>query len=170
MIKPAIVLVPLLVLAFVIGAIACDGDDIRMPEDVVPLSVVGFILESRDDHILPQLEGEEYSAAASFLPLANSEFADTVEFLFIGVHLFNDDVSAKAVVDMLIRGKSHATIEDNNVQFFVIYDGDSGEAFAIERQGRLVIASTTVPPFEAITSDRDALCDAAVRGLEATRL
>lgn len=168
--KLTIGFISLLLLTLAIGAIGCDGDDTRMPEDVVPLSVAGFILEVRDDYILPQLEGEEYSVAASFLPLANSEFVDTVEFLFIGVHLLIDDVSAKAVVDMLTLGKSYAEIEDNNVHYFMIYDGDSGEAFAIEQQGRLVIASTTIPPFEAVTFDRDALCDAAVRGLEATRL
>ncbi len=172
--KLTIGLISLLLLALAIGAVGCTGDDTRMPEDVVPLSVAGFILESRDDYILPQLEGEEYSAAASFLPLVNSEFADTVEFLFIGVHLFDDDVSAEVVVVMLTQGKTHATmegnIEGNNVRYFVIYDGDSGEAVAIEQQGRLVIVSTTMPPFEALIFDRDALCDAAVRGLEATRL
>ena len=170
----AIVLVPLLLLALLIGGVGCGGDGATtptpLPEDVIPLTVPGFSFVEKSDHFVPMWEGEEYSAYSLFLPKVGSKFSGKVENLLVQVHLFQDDASGKVAFDVLAGGGTFSTeIQVNGTEAILSYHEDFGEAAAIQQQGKLVILSDSIPPFDATTFDEQVLKDAAIEGLKAIR-
>lgn len=180
--KFGIVLTPLLLLVLTIGAIGCatheetatlaptPGDGTKMPEVVIPLTVPGFSLVEKSDRVIPVFDGQEYSAYSFFEPKASSKFSDKVENLLVQVYLFQDDASAEAAFDALAEGGTSSTeIQVNGTRAILTYDEDFGETAAIQQQGRLVILSDSMPPFEATIFDEQILKDAAIEGLKAIR-
>ena len=143
----------------------------KAPEDVIPPAVPGFILHEKSNRVEPVFEGEEYSAYSFFVPKANSKFENKIHSVEVWVRLFKDDASSKKAFDALAQGgTSAAEIEVNDTKTILTYDEDFGETCAIQQQGRLVIYSDSIPPFEATTFDEDVLKDAAIEGLKAIRL
>lgn len=178
--KLAIVLCALLVL--IVGGIGCGAeeetatpaptpnDGTKMPEDVIPLTVPGFSFVEKSDHMSPIFEGEEYSVYSLFLPKASSKFSDKVENLLVQVYLFQDDASAEAAFDALAEGGTSSTeIQVIGARAILTYNEYFGETAAIQQQGRLVILSDSMPPFEVTIFDEQILKGAAIEGLKAIR-
>lgn len=147
------------------------GIPTKMPEDVIPLTVPGFSFIEKSDRVLMRAFGEEYYAYSFFVPEANSKFWNKVHSLEVRVYLFEDDASGEAAFDILtVGGTSSTEIQVNSARAILTYDADFGEAAAIQQQGRLVILSDSIPPFEATIFDEQVLKDAAIEGLKAIRL
>jgi hypothetical protein len=145
------------------------GVTTKMPEDVIPLTVSGFKLLQKYNWD-KGFDSCEYSAYSLFSPNPTTEFDGKVQDLLVTAFLFEDDASAlEWYVDTAGDGSSSTEIQVNGSDALVTYDKDSGEAAALQRQGRLVILSDVTSPLEAATFDEQSLKDAAIEGLKAIR-
>jgi hypothetical protein len=145
------------------------GITTKMPEDVIPLIVSGFIL-LQNYNWDKGFKGCEYSAYSLFSPEPATEFNGKVQDLLVTAFLFEDDASAiEWYVDTAGDGASSTEIQVNGADALVTYNKDSGEAAALQRYGRLVILSDTTSPIGATTFDEQMLRDAAIEGLKALR-
>jgi len=140
----------------------------KLPEDIIPLNVQGFDFIEKSNRADPIFDGEEYWAYSFFVPKINSQYEGKVESVIVDVHLFRDDTSSKNAFDIMVEAGTSATeIQVNGMKAILTYDADIGKACTIQRQGRLLICSDSVPPFEAFIFDETALKNASVLCLNA---
>ncbi|MDR9459627.1 MAG: hypothetical protein RI591_05715 [Dehalococcoidia bacterium] len=145
------------------------GITTKMPEDIIPLTVLGFKLLQKYDWD-KGFDACEYSAYSLFSPNPNTEFDGKVQDLLVTAFLFENDTSAiEWYMDTAGDGSPSTEIQVNGAAALVTYDNYRGEAAALQSYGRLVILSDTTSPLGATTFDEQSLKDAAIEGLKAIR-
>jgi hypothetical protein len=157
----------------------------KAPEDVIPLELSDFTLVEKKEHI--RTEGAQYSASSLFIPKEGVKFQNKVAEVQITVFLFKDETTATSLFERYWT--QHATkIKVKGVDTFLTYNEYGNRFFgnvpcgainANQLRGRLIINSSSIAPldFERLARDapipnfdKEALKEAAIQGLEATRL
>ncbi len=140
----------------------------KKPEDVIPVSVSGFKFVEKSEFVKTGFEGGEYSAYSFFLPVVGSKFEGKVDSLEVWVYKFKDEISAGVIFAASAgAGTTQEEIQLHGVNAILTYDEDYGDASVVWQEGKLVIVSSTIPPFEATTFDEQVLKDAVLEGAEA---
>lgn len=140
----------------------------KKPEDVIPLSISGFKFVEKSEGVKSIFEGEEYSAYSFFQPMPNSKFEGKVDSLEVCVYKFKDEASAEEAASAFAGGgTTQEEIHVDSVKAILTYDEDLGEGCVVWQQGKLVILSDAIPPFETTTFDEQVLKDAAIEGAKA---
>jgi len=165
----------ILLLILVVGILlssAC-GASSKKPEDVIPISVSGFIFVEKSEYVKPVFDGEEYSAYSFFEPSISSKFYGKVGELVIDVYKFKEEASARNMFYMLsgvIPGvRTAEEIQIDNFEATLVYREDDGEAYVLWQNGKLVIISEAMGPFDTTTlkttiPDEQILKDAVIEG------
>jgi len=136
----------------------------KVPGNIIPLRVAGFKFVEKSEVVNPIFDGEEYSAYGFFYPTSGSEFESKVESLGIDVHRFEDEKSAEEICSALAELGIAEKIQIDSIKATLTYSKDHGEASVIWQEGKLVIMSTSSPPFGASIFDKQVLKDAAING------
>lgn len=140
----------------------------KKPEDVIPVSVSGFKFVEKSEFVKTGFEGGEYSAYSFFLPVVGSKFEGKVDSLEVWVYKFKDEISAGDIFSASAgAGTTQEEIQLHGVNAILTYDEDYGDASIVWQEGKLVIVSSAIPPFEATTFDEQVLKDAVLKGAEA---
>jgi hypothetical protein len=145
------------------------GIPAEAPEEIISLVIPDFNFVEKSDRVEPIYSREEYSAVSFFTPKANSKFDNKVDHMTVSAHLFIDDASSEQMANLLLIFASSTEIRINGRFATLTYNTGNGEAMVFLQEGRLVIYSLSVPPFDATPFDEVTLKDAAIEGFKAIK-
>ena len=179
--KTQVIVIPLVAVSFLLGACSAaptPGEKeiaFKALEDVIPLTISGFIFVEKGNRVEPVGAAATYSAYSIFKPKANTKFKDKVENVEVWVFLYKDDVAAGKWYNAWIAADTDfaeisqlAKIQVNGKEAMFTYDNYTNIAYVHQQLGKFIIRSSAIAPFEAII-DKQVLKDAAIEGLKAIR-
>ncbi len=117
------------------------------PETLIPDTIEGFILVTKEARIEPAFPGEDYSSHAFYTPAPNGPWSGKIERLGITIFKFKDPTKISEARDLLLQGAQTESLDLDGRTAELAPEPDGTGLFW--QEGALFIAIFVSTPLES---------------------